>query len=84
VNAHIVRRACRRLLLDRFFLVVGVLTLAVGIGASASIFTLVRCVLWKRLPYPSPDQVVSLSFAAPRIGLAKLGHLPAFGDPEAS
>ena len=47
------------------FTLAAVLTLAVGIGATTAIFSVVYSVLIKPLPYPNADELVSVSHAAP-------------------
>src|SRR5579859_3451845 len=52
------RQAIRQLRNAPGFALTVILTLAVGIGATAAIFTLVYDVLLRPLPYPHPEQVV--------------------------
>ena len=55
------RFAARRLRSNPGFTVVSTLTLALGIGASTSIFSAVNPILFEPLPYPRSRQIVTLS-----------------------
>lgn len=52
------RYAARKLAHSPGFSLVAILTLALGIGATAAIFTVVRAVILQPLPYDDPDRVV--------------------------
>ena len=54
------RFAVRMLIKDRWFTLVTVVTLAVGIGLNATVFALVSAVLIRDLPFANPDRVVSV------------------------
>ena len=71
-----VRFAVRRLLSRPGFTTACVLTLALGIGASTSIFSVIEGVLLKPLPYPHSEQLVELQHTAPGINIAHLSMAP--------
>src|SRR5258706_10239007 len=53
-----VRFAPRLLLKDRWFTLAAVFTLALGIGASNTVFTMVNGVLLRDMPFDAPDRIV--------------------------
>src|SRR5262245_57858135 len=55
------RHASRRLARARALSLAAILTLAVGLAATTTVFTLVDAVLLRPLPYPSAETLVSLS-----------------------
>src|SRR4051812_44815665 len=55
-----VRFALRMLLRQRAFAAVAILTLALGIGSTTSIFTVVEAGLLRPLPFAEPDRLVHL------------------------
>ncbi len=59
-----VRHACRSLLRAPGFAVIVVTTLVLGIGANLTMFGLMRAVLWRPLPYPQPDRIVTIQVDA--------------------
>src|SRR5437764_281043 len=61
-----VRYSLRTLARDPGFTAVAILTLALGMGANASIFSLVDCILLQQLPYANPKELVSVTGSYPR------------------
>jgi predicted permease len=78
------RHALRRLARSPLFAAIALITLAVGIGANAAIFSVIEGVLLKPLPYPHPERLVALWHTAPGVGIKDLNMAPSlyfvYGD----
>jgi len=59
------RHGARGLARSALFSIVAVATLAIGIGATTAVFSVVDGVLLKPLPYPEPDRLVAVWHDAP-------------------
>jgi len=73
------RFGARMLLKNRGVAAVIIMTLALGIGANASLFSVVNGVLLNPLPYPEPEQLVTLHQSKPNFETGAIPY-PNFRD----
>src|SRR5678815_4939779 len=66
--------AVRMLLRTPFVTAIAVLSLALGIGANAAIFSLFHEMLMQRLPVAEPGQLVNLGAPGPKSGSQNCGQ----------
>ena len=82
---HDLRYALRMLRKSSGFSVVAVLTIALGIGATTAIFSVVDATLLHPLPYPQPEQLVSIEDDLPGVGSQNIGmSVPEWQDLQRS
>src|SRR5689334_5618744 len=72
------RLVSRRLARAPLFTSMAVATLALGIGANTAIFSVIRGVLLKPLPFAEPDRLIGVWHTAPGIGLPLVNQSPSF------
>ncbi|HTV02364.1 MAG TPA: ABC transporter permease [Luteitalea sp.] len=71
------RVGCRALLRAPGFAVVAIVTLALGIGATTAMFSVVRGVLLRPLPYPDQERLVEIVHEVPALGIEQYYASPA-------
>jgi predicted permease len=69
------RSAARVLVKARLFATLAILTVALGIGASTALFSIVNGVLLNPLPYPRADRLVTLYEAVPGVNNGSMSYL---------
>jgi len=80
-----VRYGLRMLRKSPGFTAIAVLTIALGIGATTAIFSVVAATLLHPLPYPQPEQLVSVEDDLPGVGAQDVGmSVPEWHDLQRS
>ena len=63
------RHVLRSLARAPMFTIVTLITIGLGIGANTAIFSVINGIILKPLPYPHPEELVSVMQTAPAIGM---------------
>jgi predicted permease len=74
------RYGIRQLLKNPGFTVVATLTLALGVGANTTIFSMVNALVLRPLPVPDPQQIVVLAFQQGNGGVGHQFSVPEYRD----
>ena len=71
------RHVFRSLARTPMFTIVTLITIGLGIGANTAIFSVINGIILKPLPYPNPEELVSVMQTAPAIGIPDCELAPA-------
>jgi putative ABC transport system permease protein len=71
-----IRYTLRRLRATPGFTVVSIATLALGLGATSAIFSVINGVILKPLPFPDAERLASVWMTAPGVKIAELNMAP--------
>ena len=66
-----IRYGVRSFLKRPGFLIIAVATLAIGIGGTTAMFTVVNSVLLRPLPFPEPERIALLEAINPKLGITQ-------------
>jgi predicted permease len=79
------RYAVRMLLRSPGFSLIAIATMALGVGATAAIYSVIDATLLRPLPYPNPDELVRIEDDFPGVGAQDVGvSIPEWKDIEDS
>src|SRR5260221_12015943 len=70
------KQVLRRLGRTPMFTVITLITLAAGVGANTVAFSVLEGVLLKPLPYPHPEELITVAQKAPGINIPELQAPP--------
>ena len=72
-----IRYALRKLMRTPLMAGIALITLAIGIGSNAAIFSVVHTILLRPLPFDEPDRLVGMWHVAPGLGFDQVNSNPA-------
>jgi len=75
-----VKYGVRQLRRQPSFSIVAILTLALGIGVSTALFSVIDAALLRPLPYPHPEELVTLNVEEPRPNEEAGSYAPSMAD----
>ena len=70
------RQVLRKLGRAPMFTAVTLITIALGVGANTAVFSVIEGIMLKPLPYPHPEELLSVSHVAPGINMRELAMAP--------